>query len=136
MSLTTPSLSVLGAIHAFMFDPHLEEQVASTMRETPPGVLVALPPDTIETVLAMLVVKHEPNFVTANLVSPILIDSLQQFGVSAWRVSSSSTTSSTRSGNSSTQELRNSATAGPGRALGTCFPDPVKQSARRTEARC
>ncbi|HJN38834.1 MAG TPA: hypothetical protein QGH28_01500 [Chloroflexota bacterium] len=35
-----------------MLDPHLEEQVASAMRETPSGVLVALPPDTIETVLA------------------------------------------------------------------------------------
>ncbi len=51
-SITEQYLAEDGAIHAFMLDPHLEEQVASAMRETPSGVLVALPPDTIETVLA------------------------------------------------------------------------------------
>jgi flagellar biosynthesis protein FlhA len=51
-SITEQYLAEDGAIHAFMLDPRLEEQVASAMRETPSGVLVALPPDTIETVLA------------------------------------------------------------------------------------
>lgn len=53
-SITEQYLAEDGAIHAFMLDPRLEEQIASAMRETSSGLLVALPPDVIEAVLAAI----------------------------------------------------------------------------------
>ena len=50
-SITEQYLAEDGTIHAFMLDPRLEEQIASAMRETSSGILVALPPDVIEAVL-------------------------------------------------------------------------------------
>ena len=53
-SITEQYLAEDGAIHAFMLDPRLEEQIATAMRETSSGILVALPPDAIEAVLGAI----------------------------------------------------------------------------------
>jgi len=53
-SITEQYLAEDGAIHAFMLDPRLEEQIATALRETSSGILVGLPPDVIEAVLGAI----------------------------------------------------------------------------------
>jgi len=98
------------------------------------GPLVELDESADAAVLAILVIKHEPTLVTANLVGPIVINC--RTNKACQLVLDNPETPSIQSGNSYIPRLPNRAANGRERALQARRPAGHQPTARRTEARC